>query len=144
MWALLKLTQCSILGSFGKIENQSTSLTGTEGTYGLLVVFCRPILDISKLASSTAWDLTVLQAKTPLAIAKGTCRSRWRDKVDILEIMCLQTHLYFSTRIQVFFCTYNAKAVQGAEIGRVEGWTAVDVKSGKVSASSLIAGGWFY
>ena len=38
------------------------------------------------------------------------------------------------------FCTYNAKAVQGAEVGRIQGRAAVDVKGGKVPASSLVAG----
>ena len=46
-------------------------------------------LTLQSWQSSAAWDLTVLQPKAPLAIAKGTCRSRWRDEVDILEIICL-------------------------------------------------------
>ena len=53
----------------------------------------------------------------------------------------MHPHLYYSTRSPGFFCTYNAKAVQGAEVGRVEGGAAVDVEGGKVSASSLVAGG---
>ena len=109
--------------------------------------------------SSTARDLSVLQSKTALAIAKGTCRSRGRDKVNILEIIILkcrqgwckrhtgrgmmmdETHRQeLKCRCLVVFCTYNAKAVQGAEVGRIQGRAAVDVKGGKVSASSLVAG----
>ena len=34
--------------------------------------------------SSTTWDLTIFQSKTSLTVTEGTCRSRWRNKVNIL------------------------------------------------------------
>ena len=71
----------SILGSPSKTEKK-------QSTYRL-----KPTMNCwlrSDSSLSTAWDLTVLQSKTSLAIAEGTCWSRWRDKVNILKTICFE------------------------------------------------------
>ena len=81
---------------------------------------------------STSWKYFVLNGRL------GWCIGR-TDKDLNTDVCKSRGWVYFLDRCRKEFCTYNAKAVQGAEVGRVEGWPAVDVEGGEVSASSLIA-----